>query len=125
MFPSSGLTLQVKYPEEKRDGRPDPQKERDKNICFLWRCYLRFISVGSLPLSLFHFFPLVRALTFDTLGLIKVLESREKQGGLKVVERWVNLMLPFISCSKEEWPRTLLLGFMVGLKTGFVFYMCY
>ncbi|KAL5060402.1 hypothetical protein RYX36_032006 [Vicia faba] len=32
--------------------------------------------------------PPLRALTFDTLGLIKVLESRENQGGLKVVERW-------------------------------------
>ncbi|GAU17530.1 hypothetical protein TSUD_340730 [Trifolium subterraneum] len=32
--------------------------------------------------------PPLRALTFDTLGLIKVVESREKQGGPKVVERW-------------------------------------
>ncbi|XP_050910264.1 LOW QUALITY PROTEIN: ribosome biogenesis protein NSA1 [Lathyrus oleraceus] len=32
--------------------------------------------------------PPLRALTFDTLGLIKVLESRENQGGPKVVERW-------------------------------------
>ncbi|WJX79609.1 hypothetical protein P8452_62716 [Trifolium repens] len=32
--------------------------------------------------------PPLRALTFDTLGLIKVIESREKQGGPKVVERW-------------------------------------
>ncbi|XP_027188890.1 ribosome biogenesis protein NSA1 [Cicer arietinum] len=32
--------------------------------------------------------PPLRALTFDTLGLIKVIESRENQGGPKVVERW-------------------------------------
>ncbi|XP_057438943.1 LOW QUALITY PROTEIN: uncharacterized protein LOC130730832 [Lotus japonicus] len=33
--------------------------------------------------------PSLRALTFDTLGLIKVLEAREKQDGvLKVVDRW-------------------------------------
>lgn len=32
--------------------------------------------------------PPLRALTLDTLGLIKVIESREKQGGPKVVDRW-------------------------------------
>ncbi|KAJ1397718.1 WD40/YVTN repeat-like-containing domain superfamily [Sesbania bispinosa] len=32
--------------------------------------------------------PQFRALTFDTLGLIKVLEAREKQGVPRVVERW-------------------------------------
>ncbi|KAJ1397716.1 hypothetical protein SESBI_31651 [Sesbania bispinosa] len=32
--------------------------------------------------------PQLRALTFFTLGLIKVLEAREKQGVPRVVERW-------------------------------------
>ncbi|GAB4860477.1 hypothetical protein Ancab_035636 [Ancistrocladus abbreviatus] len=33
--------------------------------------------------------PPLRALTFDSLGLIKVIEAREKEGGIpKVVERW-------------------------------------
>ncbi|XP_057723887.1 LOW QUALITY PROTEIN: uncharacterized protein LOC130939834 [Arachis stenosperma] len=32
--------------------------------------------------------PPLRALTFDTLGLIKVLEARDKQGAPRVVERW-------------------------------------
>ncbi|MED6136585.1 hypothetical protein PIB30_057424 [Stylosanthes scabra] len=32
--------------------------------------------------------PPLRALTFDTLGLIKVLETRDKQGAPRVVERW-------------------------------------
>ncbi|KAA8542149.1 hypothetical protein F0562_023301 [Nyssa sinensis] len=33
--------------------------------------------------------PPIRALSFDVLGLVKVIEARSKQGGVpKVVERW-------------------------------------